>query len=230
MATRSHLLLDRARLLVGKRKLEEARDSLSQFLAKEESILLQSPQGEQAQSGYQRVSVMLQLVIGQLQGFPATVKVGRKHIEIAESLRDRFPQSISNRMFLVQAYHTSGHTCQQFGQLDAAITSYRNGISCCDDAFANQMRTAGFIYQKLELEVHLLQLLTADQPDLDIRGPFELVQALGEELLEIQGPEGAQVQLARNQFLSAIGIVKDAGRSDEALEWESRWKSKKLLP
>jgi hypothetical protein len=229
LATRAQLVLDRARLLVGKRELEEARDLLSQFLVKEESILRQSPQDEQAQSGYQRVSVFLQSIIGQLQGYPAAVEVARRHIEIAESLRERFPQSTSNWMFLVQAHHVAGHASQQFGQRDAAFTSYRNGIRCCDEAFVNQMRTAGFIYQKLELEVHLLQLLTVDQPDADIQEKLDSVQALGEELMAIQGQEGSQVQLARNQFASLLRVLLEAGRQEEALEWESRWKIKKLL-
>jgi serine/threonine protein kinase len=230
LATRAQLVLDRARLLVGKRELEKARDLLAHFLKKEESILIQSPQDEQAQSGYQRVSTFLQSVVCQLQGYPAAVEVGRKHIDIAESLRNKFPQSISNRMFLVQAHHFAGHTSQQFGPRDAAIFSYRNAISCCDEAFENQMRTAGFIYQKLELEVHLLQLSIAEQSSEDLRRQLEQVQKLGEELLEIQGPGGPQVRLARNQFLVAIGILKEAGHQEEALEWEGRWKVGKLLP
>jgi len=230
LATRAQLVLSRARLLVAKGELAKARDLLSQFLTKEESILIQSPQDEQAQSGYQQVSIFLQSIVGQLQGFPYAVEVGSKRIDLAESLQELFPQSISNRMFLVQAHHSTGHVSQQFGQRDAAIKSYRNGIRCCDEAFANQMRTAGFIYQKLELEVHLLQLLTAEQSTEDLQRQLEQVQKLGEELLEIQGPEGTQVRLARDQLLVAIGIMKESGRQKEALEWERRWKVGKLLP
>jgi hypothetical protein len=230
LATRAQLVLSRARLLVAKGELAKARDLLSQFLTKEESILIQSPQDEQAQSGYQQVSIFLQSIVGQLQGYPYAVEVGSKRIDLAESLQELFPQSISNRMFLVQAHHSTGHVSQQFGQRDAAIKSYRNGIRCCDEAFANQMRTAGFIYQKLELEVHLLQLLTAEQSTEDLQRQLEQVQKLGEELLEIQGPEGTRVRLARDQLLVAIGIMKESGRQKEALEWERRWKVGKLLP
>jgi hypothetical protein len=92
------------------------------------------------------------------------------------------------------------------------------------------MRTAGFIYQKLELEVHRLQLLTADQPDADLQNQLESVQAMGEELLVIQGAEGTQVQLAGNQFRAAIRMMVESGRHEEALGWESRWKVAKRLP
>jgi hypothetical protein len=133
-------------------------------------------------------------------------------------------------MFVVQAHHIAGHNHQQNGQRDAALASYREGIRYCELAFENQMRTAGFIYQKLELEVHRLQLLTADQPDADLQNQLESVQALGEELLVIQGAEGTQVQLAGNQFRAAIRMMVELGRHEEALGWESRWKVAKLLP
>jgi serine/threonine protein kinase len=230
LATRAQLVLDRARLLVGKGELATAQDLLSKFLEKEASILLQSPQDEQAQSGFLRVSTFLQSVVGQLQGYPAAVEVGKELVGIAESLLEIFPQSISNMMFVVQAHHIAGHNHQQNGQRDAALASYREGIRYCELAFENQMRTAGFIYQKLELEVHRLQLLTADQPDADLQNQLESVQALGEELLVIQGAEGTQVQLAGNQFRAAIRMMVELGRHEEALGWESRWKVAKLLP
>ncbi|MFM8174823.1 MAG: hypothetical protein ACKN81_14870 [Pirellulaceae bacterium] len=110
------------------------------------------------------------------------------------------------------------------------MASYREGICYGDLGFENQMRTAGFIYQKLEVEVHRLQLFTEDQPDAALQNQWESVQALGEELLVIRGPEGHQVQLAVNQFRAAIRMMVELGRHEEALGWESRWKVAKRLP
>jgi exonuclease VII small subunit len=228
--TRAQLVLDRARLLLAKKDDRSAYDVLSRFREKELAILLKMPQDPAALDSYQRVSTFLQSIQGQREGYAAAKQTSQESIRLARSLQEQFPDSAPNWMFLIQSVHIAGHLDQQFQQREAALESYHEGIRICDAAFQRQIRSSNFIYQNLELEMHVFQLQVDQLPLEEIRSIWSRATQLAEELLMAEGDRGPKVGLATKQLMKGLESMRAAGYQKQAVEWESELKEKGLWP
>jgi serine/threonine protein kinase/exonuclease VII small subunit len=230
LQTRAQLVLDRARLLLAEKDDRSAYEVLSRFREKELNILLKMPQDQAALDSYQRVSTFLQSIQGYREGYAPAKQTSKEWIRLARFLQEQFPDSPSIWMFLIQAVHIGGHLDQQFQQPDAAIESYREGMRLCDAAFQRQIRTSNFVYQKLELELHVFCMQVDQLPLAEIAPIWERATQLAEELLATYGDQGPQVQLARKQLMMGLTAMKEAGYQAEMEKWEAELRQKMLLP
>lgn len=161
-------------------------------------------------------------------GLPSeAVNVCRTWSEIAERLLSDYPQSEPAIHFAIQANHIAGHLDQQLNQSGEALNRYRRALGVYQAA-ATSIRTPRFIYQKVELEMHLLQLHYQIGTDDQAESIFERALEAAQQLNGMTQTRSHELASAIQQLQRGIDVMRSADAWELANKSEANLKSASL--
>ena len=138
------------------------------------------------------------------------VDVCRAWIEIAERLLSDYPQSEPILHCAIQANHFAGHLEQQINHSDEAQSRYRKALGIYDQATANEISSARLVYQKVELEMHLLDLHYQFGSDDQAESIFERAFDAAQRLQGLNQSNSQELPSAIQQLKRCIDALRNA--------------------
>ncbi|MFM7515948.1 MAG: hypothetical protein ACKO3V_03310 [Pirellula sp.] len=108
-------------------------------------------------------------------------------------------------------------------------TGLATGLAGCQEAFKREFRTASILSHKIELHMHLLELLLKSKPLPDAVIHFEQAVESAQELMKLSEPTRDRLQAAIDQLKLGLDLMRAAGFEKEAKEWSDVIKSKGIL-
>lgn len=146
-------------------------------------------------------------------------------IEIAERLLSDYPQSEPILHCAIQANHFAGHLEQQINHSDEAQSRYRKALVIYDQATANEISSARLVYQKVELEMHLLDLHYQIRSDDQAESIFERAFDAAQRLQGLNQSNSQELPSAIQQLKRCIDAMRNANDLELANTSEAKLKS-----
>lgn len=229
LAYRSQLAYNRSNLLVSQNRPSLAIEILKQQLQMDTQAVSDFPSNPIILEAYERTANFLQGLYLQTGRQSEALDVCRTWIEIAENLLRDYPQGESIIHCAIQANHFTGHLEQQMNHSDEARSRYLKALVIYDQSIAKQVSSARLVYQKVELEKHLLelhyQLGSDEQPEYIFERALDAAQRLkGVTQLESQEFTSAIQQLKR--CINVMRLANDlelANRLEALLKSAGLW-------
>ena len=225
LAYRSQLAYNRSNLLVSQNQLFSAIEILKQQLQFDIQAVSDFQANQIILEGYQRTANFLQGLYVQAGRQSEAVEVCRTWIEIAEKLLGDYPQTEPTIHCAVQANHFAGHLDQQMNHSDKALERYRKALLIYHQAAEAQITSTRLLYQKVELEMHLLhlhyQIGTDDQADSIFERALEATQ----RLKGLTQPESQELISAIEQLQRGVDAMRFANDLELAKRSEANLKS-----
>ena len=222
---RSQLAFDRSNLYLSRNQAPRAIEIMRQQLQYDTQAVSEFQANAFVLEAYQRTAKFLQELFLQVGRPSEAVDVSRGWIEIAERLLSDSPQSEPAIHFAVQGSHFAGHLEQQLGHHDAALNRYTRAVEIYEQAAATPVTTARLVYQKVELEMHLLQshyqLGSAGQAG----AIFERALEGAQRLKGMTPPESQELAGAIQQLRRCIDAMRSANDLELANTSEAKLKS-----
>ena len=155
---RSQMVYNRCNLLFSQNQSLRAIEILKHQLQADTQAVSDFQPNQIVLEAYQRNVNFLHALYVQSGRQAEAVEVCRSWIEIAEKLLRDYPQSEPVIHCAIQANHFAGHLERQINHSDEAQSRYRKALVIYDQATAKEISSARLVYQKVELEMHLLDL------------------------------------------------------------------------
>ena len=181
---------------------------------------------------YQRTANFLQGLYVQAGRESEAVDVCNSWIEIADELLSDLPLSESTTFSAIQANHLAGHLDQQMNRSNEAVSRYRKALGIYEQAAGAQIATERLLYQKVELEMHLLQLHYEFGSDVQAKSIFERAFQAIQQLKEVAQPESQDLTSAIAHLQRCIdmmqmaGDLELAGMAEENLKSTGMWRNR----
>jgi serine/threonine protein kinase len=225
LAYRSQLAYNRCNLLVSQNQPMRAIEILKQQLQMDTQALSDFPSNQIILEAYERTANFLQGLYVQAGLQSEAVDVCRTWIETAEKLLRDYPQSEPIIHCAIQANHFAGHLDQQMNHSDVALDLYRKALLMYQQAAEAQITSPRLAYQKVELEMHLLQLHYLLGTEDQAESIFQRALATGQWLKAVTQPESQELTSAIQQLLRGIDAMRIADDLDLANKAEAKLKS-----
>ena len=174
---------------------------------------------------YERTANFLQGLYVQAGRQSEAVDVCRTWIDIAEKLLRDYPQSEPIVHCAIQANHFAGHLDQQMNHSDVALDRYRKALAMYQQAAEAQITRPRLVYQKVELEMHLLQLHYLLGTEDQAESIFERAMEAGQRLKAVTQPESQELTSAIQQLQRGIDAMRTANDLELANTSEAKLKS-----
>ena len=225
LAYRSQLAYNRGNLLVSQNQPLRAIEIVEQQLQLDTQAVSDFQSNQIILEAYERTANFLQGLYVQAGRQSEAVDVCRTWIEIAEKLVMDHPQSEPAIHCAVQANHFAGHLDQQMNHSDVALDRYRKALLMYQQAAEAQITSPRLAYQKVELEMHLLQLHyllgTEDQAEPIFMRALEA----GQRLIAVTQPESQELTSAIQHLQRGIDAMRTANDQELANTSEAKLKS-----
>jgi len=222
---RSKLAFDRSNLYLSQNQASRAIEIMQQQLRYDTQAVSDFQANPLVLEAYQRTAKFLQELFLQAGRPSEAADVSRTWIEIAEKLLSDFPQSEPAIHFAIQANHFSGHMEQQLDHRDAALNRYTRAVEIYEQAAATPVTTARLVYQKVELEMHLLQSHYQGGSDGQPGAIFEKALEAAQRLKGMTPPESQELAAAIQQLRRCIDAMRSANDLELANTSEAKLKS-----
>ncbi len=224
-AYRSQLAYNRSNLLVSQNQLVGAIEILRQQVQIDTQAVSDFHANQIILEAWHRNTNFLQAICVQAGRQSEAVDLCRVWSEISEKLLKDYPRSEPAVHCAIQANHFAGHLDQQMNQSDQALNRYRKALLIYDQAAASQMTSPRLEYQKVELEMHLLQshyqIGSEDQP----ASIFQRALGAAQRLRDSAQADSQELTLAIQQLHRGIATMRNANDPDQAKASESNLKS-----
>lgn len=225
LAYRSQLAYHRSNLLVSQNQPLPAIEILKQQLQMDTQAISDFQSNQIILEAYERTANFLQGLYVQTGRQSEAVDVCRTWIEIAEKLVMDHPQSEPAIHCAVQANHFAGHLNQQMNHSDVALDRYRKALLMYKQAAEAQITSPRLVYQKVELEMHLLQLHYLLGTEDQAESIFERAMEAGQRLKAVTQPESQDLTSAIQQLQRGIDAMRTANDQELANTSEAKLKS-----
>jgi tetratricopeptide (TPR) repeat protein len=222
---RSQLAYNRSNLLVSQNQPLLAIEILKQQLQLDTQAVSDFPSNPIILEAYERTANFLQGLYVQTGRQSEAVDVCRTWIETAEKLVFDHPQSEPAIHCAVQANHFAGHLDQQMNHGDVAQDRYRKALLMYQQAAEAQITSTRLVYQKVELEMHLLQLHYLLGSEDQAESIFERAMEAAQRLKAVTQPVSQELTSAIHQLQRGIDTMRTANDQELANKSEAKLKS-----
>jgi serine/threonine protein kinase/tetratricopeptide (TPR) repeat protein len=222
---RSQLAYNRSNLLVSQNQPLLAIEILKQQLQLDTQAVSDFPSNPIILEAYERTANFLQGLYVQTGRQSEAVDVCRTWIETAEKLVFDHPQSEPAIHCAVQANHFAGHLDQQMNYSDVAQDRYRKALLMYQQAAEAQITSTRLVYQKVELEMHLLQLHYLLGSEDQAESIFERAMEAAQRLKAVTQPVNQELTSAIHQLQRGIDAMRTANDQELANTSEAKLKS-----
>lgn len=229
---RSQLVFNRSSLLLSLNQPSRAIETLEQQLQFDTLAIRRFRANPMILDAYQRTANFLQGLYVQAGRESEAVDVCNSWIEIADELLSDLPLSESTTFSAIQANHLAGHLDQQMNRSNEAVSRYRKALGIYEQAAGAQIATERLLYQKVELEMHLLQLHYEIGSDDQAKSIFERAFQAIQQLKEVAQPESQDLTSAIAHLQRCIdmmqmaGDLELAGMAEENLKSTGMWRNR----
>jgi serine/threonine protein kinase/tetratricopeptide (TPR) repeat protein len=225
LAYRSQLAYNRGNLLVSQNQPLRAIEILKQQLQLDTQAVSDFQSNQIILEAYERTANFLQGLYVQAGRQSEAVDVCRTWIDIAEKLLRDYPQSEPIVHCAIQANHFAGHLDQQMYHSDVALDRYRKALAMYQQAAEAQITSPRLVYQKVELEMHLLQLHYLLGTEDQAESIFERAMEAGQRLKAVTQPESQQLTMAIQHLQRGVDAMRTANDLELANTSEAKLKS-----
>jgi serine/threonine protein kinase len=225
LAYRSQFAYNRSNLLVSQNQPLRAIEILKQQLQMDTQAVSDFQSNQIILEAYERTANFLQGLYVQTGRQSEAVDVCRTRIETAEKLVFDHPQSEPVIHCAVQANHFAGHLDQQMNHSDVALDRYRKALLIYQQAAEAMITSPRLVYQKVELEMHLLQLHYLLGSEDQAESIFERALEASQRLKAVTQPESQELTSAIQQLQRGIDAMRTANDLELANTSEAKLKS-----
>lgn len=225
LSYRSQLAFHRCSLLLSRNQPSRAIEILEQQLQYDTQGIRSFRASPMILDAYQRTANFLQGLYVQAGRETEALDVCRSWIEIADGLLGDSPLRESTIYCAIQANHVAGHLDQQMNRSEEARRRYRRALAIYEQASVAQIATGRLVQQKVELEMHLLELHYQIGSDDQAESIFERGLQATLLLKEIAQPGSQDLASAIEQLKRCIGLMRMAGDFELAGMAEANLKS-----
>lgn len=222
---RSQLAYNRSNLLFSQNQPLRAIEILKHQLQADTQAVNDFQPNQIVLEAYHRNANFLHALYIQSGRQAEAVDVCRAWIEIAERLLSDYPQSEPILHCAIQANHFAGHLEQQINHSDEAQSRYRKALVIYDQATANEISSARLVYQKVELEMHLLDLHYQIRSDDQAESIFERAFDAAQRLQGLNQSNSQELPSAIQQLKRCIDAMRNANDLELANTSEAKLKS-----
>lgn len=210
IAYRSQLSLLRFNVLQSKDLRQAAIEIIEQQLLFDHQAVQSFQAIELVLDSYQRNATLLQGLYGLEQRTTQASKVCNDWIQVSEELLRNHPKSEPAIHFAILANHIAGHLDRQLDQNHQALAQYRKAIESHQQADSLGIRTARLSYQRVELEMHVLELHYLIESEESAETIFQRALEAAKLLERLSDPESPQRGLAIEQLRRGIETMRAA--------------------
>ncbi|MFN6300686.1 MAG: serine/threonine-protein kinase [Planctomycetota bacterium] len=229
MGLRSRLGHEQVRIMISQQDVQAAIGVLEDLAKKENDSIRQNTINATILDFYEKTTSNLQLLLAGVGKTQRAIEVAQDWIELAKAVSVLPTAREPQWLFLIDANHTAGHLYQQLGRNTQAQEMYTEAITGCQEAFKRDFRTASILSHKIELHMHLFELLLQSNPFRDVVSQFEQAVESTQELTKLNEPNRDRLQVAIDQLKRGLDLMLAAGFENEATEWTKEIKSRGLL-
>jgi serine/threonine protein kinase/tetratricopeptide (TPR) repeat protein len=215
---RSQLAFHRSSLLLSHNQRSQAIEILNQQMQYDTQAVQRFRANPMILDAYQRTAIFLQGLYVQTGQESNAVDLCRSWGEIADGLLSESPLSASAIDCAIHANHLAGHLDQQMNRSEEAQRRYRKALAIYEKAAVAQIATGRLAQQKVELEMHLLELHYQIGADDQAESIFERALQATLHLKEITQPDSQVLASAIEQLQRCIDIMRMASDLKSA-EW-----------
>lgn len=227
---RSQIHHERARLMIAHQNQEFAIPVLNELIQKEIISLRQIPKHSQLVGTFQRTATTLQMLLAASGDQQRAIEISDLWTSLAEQLVALPIASQPHWMLLINAHHTAGHMLQQFHRNQAATERYQQALERCQEAVNRGVRTPDIVYQRVELQMHLFQLLLQEMPFDEVEKHFSQAAESAKELLSLPSAPESLKEAAIDQLQRGIASMRSAQQEEAAIRWENQLPLVQLKP
>ncbi|MFN7723002.1 MAG: serine/threonine-protein kinase [Pirellulaceae bacterium] len=227
---RSQIHHERARLIIAHQNQQSAIPVLNELFQKEISSLRQIPQQIKLVGTFQRTATTLQLLLAASGDQQRAIEISDLWTSMAEQLVALPIASQPHWMLLINAHHTAGHMLQQFHRNQAATERYQQALESCQEAVNRDIRTPDIVYQRVELQMHLFQLLLQEMPFAEVEKHFSQAAESAKELLSLPSAPESLKEAAIDQLQRGIASMRSAQQEEAAIRWQDQLPSDRQNP
>lgn len=218
LSYRSELAFHRCSLLLSQSQPSRAIEILNQQMQYDTQAIERFRANPMILDAYQRTVNFLQGLYVQAGRESEALDVCRSWIEIADGLLGDLPLRESTIYCAIQANHVAGHLEQQMKHREEEQGRYRKALAIYEKAALAQIATGRLVQQKVELEMHLLELHYQIGSDDQPESIFERGLQATLLLKQIAQPESQDLTSAIEQLRRCIDIMRMASDLKSA-EW-----------
>jgi len=229
MGLRSRLAHEQVRIMISQQDVQAAISVLGDLLKKEHHSISQNMQNGTILEFYSKTTSKLQLLLASAGQEQRANDVAQDSIELAKAISVLPTAKEPHWLFAIDANHTAGHMYEKLGQKTQTLERYSEAIAGCQEAFKRDFRTASILSHKIELHMHLFELLLKSNPLADAVIHFEQAVDSTQELMKLSEPTRDRLQAPTDQLKLGLDLMRAAGFEKEAEEWSEVIKSKGLL-
>lgn len=232
LSYRSQLVFHRCSLLLSLNQTSRAIEILEQQLQYDTQAIRRFPVNPMILDAYQRTANFLQGLYVQAGRESEAVAVCRSWSEITDEFLSDLPLSESAIYSAIQANHLAGHLDQQMNRSNEALSRYQKALGIYEQATRAQITTERLLYQKVELEMHLLQLHYEIGSDDQAKSIFERAFQSIQKLKEVAQPESQDLTSAIAHLQRCIDMMRMAGdleladMAEENLKSTGMWRNR----
>ena len=224
-AYRSQLAYNRSNLLVSLNQMVRAIEILRQQVQIDTQAVSDFHANQIILEAWHRNTNFLQGLYVQAGRQSDAVDLCRTWIEVSEKLLTDYPLSEPAIHCAIQANHFAGHLDQQMNQSDEALNRYRKALLIYDQAAATQLTSPRLEYQKVELEMHLLQSHYQIGSDDQAASIFQRALEAAQRLRAMAQTENQELTAAIQQLQRGIATMRSANDLELANTSEANLKS-----
>ena len=225
---RSQLAYNRSNLLFSQNQPLRAIEILKHQLQADTQAVSDFQPNQIVLEAYHRNANFLHALYIQSGRQSEAVEVCRAWIEIAERLLSDYPQNEPILHCAIQANHFAGHLEQQINHSNEAQSRYRKALGIYDQATAKEISSARLVYQKVELEMHLLDLHYQFGSDDQAESIFERAFDAAQRLKGLKPSDSQELPSAIQQLKRCIDAMRNANDLELANTSEAKLKSASL--
>ncbi len=222
---RSQLAYNRCNLLFSQNQSLRAIEILKNQLQADTQAVSDFQPNQIVLEAYHRNANFLHALYIQSGRQAEAVEVCRAWIVIAERLLSDYPQSEPILHCAIQANHFAGHLDQQINLGDDARSRYGKALAIYDQATAIEITSARLVYQKVELEMHLLDLHYQFGSDDQAESIFERAMDAAQRLKGMKQSDSQELTSAIQQLKRCIDAMRNGSDLDLASRSEAKLKS-----
>lgn len=222
---RSQLAYNRSNLLFSQNQPLRAIEILKHQLQADTQAVSDFQPNQIVLEAYHRNANFLHALYIQSGRQSEAVEVCRAWIEIAERLLSDYPKSEPILHCAIQANHFAGHLEQQINHSNEAQSRYRKALGIYDQATAKEISSARLVYQKVELEMHLLDLHYQFGSDDQAESIFERAFDAAQRLKGLKPSDSQELPSAIQQLKRCIDAMRNANDLELANTSEAKLKS-----
>lgn len=222
---RSQMVYNRCNLLFSQNQSLRAIEILKHQLQADTQAVSDFQPNQIVLEAYHRNANLLHALYIQSGRQAEAVKVCRAWIEIAERLLSDYPQSEPILHCAIQANHFAGHLDQQINLSGDARSRYGKALAIYDQATAIEITSARLVYQKVELEMHLLDLHYQFGSDDQAESIFERAMDAAQRLKGLKQSDSQELTSAIQQLKRCIDAMRNGSDLDLASRSEAKLKS-----